>query len=326
MSKQTVLMTSVGAYLPANVVTNEDLSAYVDTSDEWIQRRTGITQRHFVADGETTADLASHAANQVLANATMQPQDIDLIIVATTTPDNTFPSTATKVQHQIGATGAIAFDVQAVCAGFIYAVDVAEAMLRGGRGRRALVIGAESFSKLLDWQDRTTCVLFGDGAGAVILEITDEASDWGIRSSVLHADGAHRDILYVDGGPSTTNDVGHVRMEGKEVFRHAVEKLAAVMDEALAAADMQPQDIDWLVPHQANIRIIDSMQKKMQLPGEKVIRTVAAHANTSAASIPLALATAVGDGRVQNGDLLAMEAIGGGLVWGAALVKFGRPS
>jgi 3-oxoacyl-[acyl-carrier-protein] synthase-3 len=326
MSKQTVLMTSVGAYLPANVVTNEDLSAYVDTSDEWIQRRTGITQRHFVGDGETTADLASHAANQALANAAMQPQDIDLIIVATTTPDNTFPSTATKVQHQIGATGAIAFDVQAVCAGFIYAVDVAEAMLRGGRGRRALVIGAESFSKLLDWQDRTTCVLFGDGAGAVILEITDEASDWGIRSSVLHADGAHRDILYVDGGPSSTNDVGHVRMEGKEVFRHAVEKLAAVMDEALAAADMQPQDIDWLVPHQANIRIIDAMQKKMQLPSEKVIRTVAAHANTSAASIPLALATAVGDGRVQNGDLLAMEAIGGGLVWGAALVKFGRPS
>lgn len=326
MSKQTVLMTSVGAYLPANVVTNEDLSAYVDTSDEWIQRRTGITQRHFVADGETTADLASHAANQALANAAMQPQDIDLIIVATTTPDNTFPSTATKVQHQISATGAIAFDVQAVCAGFIYAVDVAEAMLRGGRGRRALVIGAESFSKLLDWQDRTTCVLFGDGAGAVILEITDEASDWGIRSSVLHADGAHRDILYVDGGPSSTNDVGHVRMEGKEVFRHAVEKLAAVMDEALAAADMQPQDIDWLVPHQANIRIIDAMQKKMQLPSEKVIRTVAAHANTSAASIPLALATAVGDGRVQNGDLLAMEAIGGGLVWGAALVKFGRPS
>ena len=326
MSKQTVLMTSVGAYLPANVVTNEDLSAYVDTSDEWIQRRTGITQRHFVGDGETTADLASHAANQALANAAMQPQDIDLIIVATTTPDNTFPSTATKVQHQIGATGAIAFDVQAVCAGFIYAVDVAEAMLRGGRGRRALVIGAESFSKLLDWQDRTTCVLFGDGAGAVILEITDEASDWGIRSSVLHADGAHRDILYVDGGPSSTNDVGHVRMEGKEVFRHAVEKLAAVMDEALAAADMKPQDIDWLVPHQANIRIIDAMQKKMQLPSEKVVRTVAAHANTSAASIPLALATAVGDGRVQNGDLLAMEAIGGGLVWGAALVKFGRPS
>jgi len=325
MTKQTVLMTAVGAYLPANIVSNDDLSGFVDTNDEWIRRRTGITQRHFVADGETTADLASNAAQRALQHAALDATDIDLIIVATTTPDNTFPSTATKVQHQIGATGAIAFDVQAVCAGFIYAVDVADAMLRGGRGRRALVIGAESFSKLLDWQDRTTCVLFGDGAGAVILEVMDEDSDWGIRSSVLHSDGAYRDILYVDGGPSSTKDVGHVRMEGKEVFRHAVEKLAAVMDEALAAADMQASDIDWLVPHQANVRIIDGMQKKMQLPNEKVVRTVAQHANTSAASIPLALATAVEDGRVQNGDVLAMEAIGGGLVWGAALVKFGRP-
>lgn len=326
MSEQTVLLRSVGAYLPTNVVTNQDLSAFVDTSDEWIQRRTGIRQRHFVADDETTADIATRAAAQALENASLLAKDIDLIIVATTTPDNTFPSTATKVQHQIGASGAIAFDLQAVCAGFIYAVDVADAMLRGGRGRRALVIGAESFSKLLDWQDRTTCVLFGDGAGAVILEVMDESTEWGIRSSVLHADGAYRDILYVDGGPSSTNDVGHVRMEGKEVFRHAIEKLAAVMDEALAAAHMLPRDIDWLVPHQANIRIIDGMQKKMQLPNEKVIRTVAAHANTSAASIPLALATAVADGRIQNGDVLAMEAIGGGLVWGASIVKFGCPS
>ena len=237
-----------------------------------------------------------------------------------------FPSTATKVQHLIGASGAIAFDLQAVCAGFIYAVDVADAMLRGGRGRRALVIGAESFSKLLDWQDRTTCVLFGDGAGAVILEIVDEESDFGIRSSVLHADGAFRDILYVDGGPSTSQDVGYVRMEGKEVFRHAVEKLAAVMEEALFKADMQTHDIVWLNSHQANIRIIDGMQKKMQLPSERVVRTVEQHANTSAASIPLALATAIDDGRIKNGDVLAMEAIGGGLVWGAALVKFGRPS
>ena len=318
-------MTAVGSYLPANVVTNYDLSACVETSDEWIQRRTGIIQRHFVADGETTADLAGNAATKALTQAGLAPTDIDLIIVATTTPDNTFPSTATKVQHLIGASGAIAFDVQAVCAGFIYAVDVADAMLRGGRGRRALVIGAESFSKLLDWQDRTTCVLFGDGAGAVILEIFDGDSDFGIRSSVLHADGTYRDILYVDGGPSSNQDVGHVRMEGKEVFRHAIEKLAAVMDEALAKADMRPHDIDWLVPHQANIRIIDGMQKKMQLPSEKVVRTVDRHANTSAASIPLALATAVNDGRVKNGDVLAMEAIGGGLVWGAALVKFGRP-
>ena len=326
MSEQTVLMTAVGSYLPANVVTNHDLSACVETSDEWIRRRTGITQRHFVADGETTADLASKAAIKALMQAGLAPTDIDLIIVATTTPDNTFPSTATKVQHLIGAPGTIAFDVQAVCAGFIYAVDVADAMLRGKRGRRALVIGAESFSKLLDWQDRTTCVLFGDGAGAVILEIADGESDFGIRSSVLHADGAYRDILYVDGGPSSNQSVGHLRMEGKEVFRHAIEKLAAVMDEALAKANMKPHDIDWLVPHQANIRIIDGMQKKMQLPREKVVRTVDQHANTSAASIPLALATAVDDGRVKNGDVLAMEAIGGGLVWGATLVKFGRPS
>ena len=325
MSKQTVLMTTVGSYLPAKVVTNNDLSACVDTSDEWIRRRTGILQRHFVANGETTADLASKAATNALTQGGFSPTDIDLIIVATTTPDNTFPSTATKVQHLIGASGAIAFDLQAVCAGFIYAIDVADAMLRGGRGRRALVIGAESFSKLLDWQDRTTCVLFGDGAGAVILEIVDEDSDFGIRSSVLHADGAYRDILYVDGGPSTSQDVGYVRMEGKEVFRHAVEKLAAVMEEALVKADMQTHDIDWLVPHQANIRIIDGMQKKMQLPRERVVRTVEQHANTSAASIPLALATAIGDGRIKNGDVLAMEAIGGGLVWGAALVKFGRP-
>ena len=214
MGKQTVLMTAVGSYLPANVVTNDDLSAYVDTSDEWIRRRTGIVQRHFVAEGETTADLASIAATNALAQAGLAPTEIDLIIVATTTPDNTFPSTATKVQNQIGASGAIAFDVQAVCAGFIYAVDIADAMLRGGRGHRALVIGAESFSKLLNWQDRTTCVLFGDGAGAAVLEIVVADSDFGIRSSVLHADGAYRDILFVDGGPSSNQDVGFVRMEG----------------------------------------------------------------------------------------------------------------
>jgi len=318
-------MTAVGSYLPANVVSNEALSRRVDTDDEWIRRRTGIGQRHIVADGETTADLATAAATAALANGGLDATDIDLIIVATTTPDNTFPSTATKVQHMIGAKGAIAFDVQAVCAGFVYALDIAEAMLQGGRGRRALVIGAESFSKLLDWQDRTTCVLFGDGAGAAVLELVDDAPDWGIRSSVLHADGAYRDILYVDGGPSATGDVGHVRMEGKEVFRHAVEKLAAVMDEALDAAGLCAADIDWLVPHQANVRIIDAMQKKMDLPNDRVVRTVEQHANTSAASIPLALASAVGDGRIGNGDMVAMEAIGGGLVWGAALVKFGRP-
>jgi 3-oxoacyl-[acyl-carrier-protein] synthase-3 len=318
-------MTAVGSYLPANVVTNEALSSFVDTDDAWIRRRTGIAQRHLVADGETTADLANNAASKALANAGLTGADIDLIIVATTTPDNTFPSTATKLQNMIGAKGAIAFDVQAVCAGFVYALDIADAMLQSGRGRRALVVGAESFSKLLDWKDRTTCVLFGDGAGAVVLELADNADDWGIRSSVLHSDGAYRDILYVDGGPSVNAAVGHVRMEGKEVFRHAVEKLASVMDEALGAANMQAHEIDWLVPHQANIRIIDAMQKKMGLPSDRVVRTVEQHANTSAASIPLALATAVGDGRIKNGDVVAMEAIGGGLVWGAALVKFGRP-
>jgi len=319
------LMTAVGSYLPANVVTNEALSSFVDTDDAWIRRRTGIAQRHLVADGETTADLANNAASKALANAGLTGADIDLIIVATTTPDNTFPSTATKLQNMIGAKGAIAFDVQAVCAGFVYALDIADAMLQSGRGRRALVVGAESFSKLLDWKDRTTCVLFGDGAGAVVLELADNADDWGIRSSVLHSDGAYRDILYVDGGPSVNAAVGHVRMEGKEVFRHAVEKLASVMDEALGAANMEAHEIDWLVPHQANIRIIDAMQKKMGLPSDRVVRTVEQHANTSAASIPLALATAVGDGRIKNGDVVAMEAIGGGLVWGAALVKFGRP-
>jgi 3-oxoacyl-[acyl-carrier-protein] synthase-3 len=318
-------MTAVGSYLPANVVTNEALSSFVDTDDAWIRRRTGIAQRHLVADGETTADLANNAASKALANAGLTGAEIDLIIVATTTPDNTFPSTATKLQNMIGAKGAIAFDVQAVCAGFVYALDIADAMLQSGRGRRALVVGAESFSKLLDWKDRTTCVLFGDGAGAVVLELADNADDWGIRSSVLHSDGAYRDILYVDGGPSVNAAVGHVRMEGKEVFRHAVEKLASVMDEALGAANMQAHEIDWLVPHQANIRIIDAMQKKMGLPSDRVVRTVEQHANTSAASIPLALATAVGDGRIKNGDVVAMEAIGGGLVWGAALVKFGRP-
>jgi len=325
MPETNVLMISVGSYLPARVVTNEELSGFVDTSDEWIRQRTGISQRHIVAEGELTSDLAANAAEQALDRINLSASDIDLIIVATTTPDDTFPSTATKLQHRLGAKHAIAFDVQAVCAGFVYALDIADAMLRTGRGRRALVIGAESFSKILDWNDRGTCVLFGDGAGAVILERVDDAADWGIRSSVLHSDGEHRDILYVDGGPSSTSKVGHVRMEGNKVFRHAVEKLSSVMDEALEAAGMTVADVDWLVPHQANIRIIDGMQKKMRLPAERVVRTVDKHANTSAASIPLALSVAVNDGRIKNGDVVAFEAIGGGLVWGAALVKYGRP-
>lgn len=328
MPDMTVLMTSVGSYLPANVVTNEDLTKFVDTSDEWIQQRTGIKQRHIVAEDEKTSDLARQAATNALDRIGLTGADVDLIIVATSTPDDTFPSTATKIQHQLGATTAIAFDVQAVCAGFVYALDVADAMLRTGRGRRALVIGAESFSKILDWEDRSTCVLFGDGAGAVVLEAREGAdanASWGIQASVLHADGAHRDILYVDGGPSSTKTVGHVRMEGNKVFRHAVDKLSSVMDEALDKADMTVADVDWLVPHQANIRIIDGMQKKMKLGPERVVKTVHLHANTSAASIPLALSAAVDDGRVQNGHVVAFEAIGGGLVWGASLVKYGTP-
>ena len=319
-------MISVGGYLPQRVVSNHELAAVVDTSDEWIRQRTGIAQRHIVAEGEKTSDLARHAADRALANAGMTGADIDLIIIATSTPDDTFPSTATKVQHQIGAHNAIAFDVQAVCAGFVYALDVADAMLSSGRARRALVIGAESFSKILDWEDRSTCVLFGDGAGAVLLERSECPDGFGVLASRLHADGAHRDILYVDGGPSSSGTVGHLRMEGNKVFRHAVEKLSSVMDEVLEAAGMVVDQVDWLVPHQANIRIIEGMQKRMGLGDDRVVKTVHDHANTSAASIPLALSSAVEDGRIKNGQLLAFEAIGGGLVWGASLVRFGRPT
>ena len=326
MADSATLMISVGSYLPERVVSNDELAGFVDTSDEWIRQRTGIAQRHIVADGEMTSDLARIAAERALERAGIGADEIDLIIIATSTPDDTFPSTATKVQHQLGATGAIAFDVQAVCAGFVYALDVADAMLSAGRGKRALVIGAESFSKILDWNDRSTCVLFGDGAGAVLLERSDDPRGYGVLASRLHADGAHRDILYVDGGPSSSGAVGHVRMEGNKVFRHAVEKLSSVMDEVLVAADMPVTAVDWLVPHQANIRIIEGMQKKMGLPNSQVVKTVHNHANTSAASIPLALAEAVSDGRISDGQVLAFEAIGGGLVWGAALVRYGRPA
>ena len=320
-----ILMTGVGAYLPERVVTNNDLARWVETSDEWIKQRTGIEQRHMVAEGELTSDLATKAALQALENANLSASDIDVIVLATTTPDDTFPSTATKVQRKLGAATAFAFDIQAVCAGFVYALTVAESLLAAQKGTRALVIGAESFTKLLDWEDRTTCVLFGDGAGAVILEAQETDADYGILASALHSDGNFRDILYVDGGPSATGDVGHVRMEGQDVFRHAVEKLSSVMDEVLVKADIAPEAVDWLVPHQANIRIINGMQKKLGLPVERVVRTVHKHANTSAASIPLALSEAVHDGRIKSGDLLALEAIGGGLAWGASLVRYGRP-
>ena len=327
MSKANrILMTGVGAYLPERIVTNDELSGWVDTSDEWIKQRTGIEQRHMVAEGELTSDLAYNAAIQALAHAKLQPEQIDVIVIATTTPDDTFPSTASKVQQRLGAKQAFAFDVQAVCAGFVYALTVAESLLIAQKGTKALVIGAESFTKLLDWEDRGTCVLFGDGAGAVILEAEEAPADFGILASKLHTDGAFRDILYVDGGPSATGDVGHVRMEGQEVFRHAVEKLSSVMDEVLKDADVAAEAVDWLVPHQANIRIINGMQRKLRLPADRVVRTVHKHANTSAASIPLALSEAVHDGRITDGDLLALEAIGGGLAWGASLVRFGRPS
>ena len=321
-----ILMTSVGSYLPERIITNTELSEWVDTSDEWIRQRTGIEQRHMVAEGEKTSDLAVNAAKMALSHVSMDVDDIDIIVVATTTPDDTFPSTATTVQRKLGAKQAFAFDVQAVCAGFVYALTVAESMLLAGKGQKALVIGAESFTKLLDWTDRGTCVLFGDGAGAVILEAAEGADDYGILSSALHSDGNFRDILYVDGGPSATGDVGHVRMEGQEVFRHAVEKLSSVMDEVLQMAGKAPSEIDWLVPHQANLRIINGMQRKLKLPEDRVIRTVQKHANTSAASIPLALSEAVHDGRISSGDLLALEAIGGGLAWGGSLVRYGRPS
>ena len=325
MSQQRVLMTSVGSYLPKKIVTNDDLAQWVDTSDEWIKQRTGIAQRHMVADDELTSDLAYHAAQDALSHASLSGSDIDVIVVATTTPDDTFPSTATKVQHRLGATNAFAFDVQAVCAGFIYALTVAESLLIAKKAKRALVIGAESFTKLLDWQDRSTCVLFGDGAGAVILESEDAPDHYGILASALHSDGAYRDILYVDGGPSATGDVGHVRMSGQDVFRHAVDKLSTVMQEVLDQAGIGAEEVDWLVPHQANIRIINGMQRKFGLPAERVVRTVDKHANTSAASIPLALSEAVHDSRIKSGDLLALEAIGGGLAWGGSLVRYGRP-
>jgi 3-oxoacyl-[acyl-carrier-protein] synthase-3 len=313
-----------GAYLPAKTVTNADLASLVDTSDEWIAQRTGIRERHIAADGETTSDLALAATNRALAAAGVTGRDIDLIVLATTTADQTFPATAVKIQQAIGMEGGAAFDVQAVCSGFVYAIAVADNFLKLGQAKRALVIGAETFSRILDWTDRGTCVLFGDGAGAVVLEAQSEAeaAGRGIISTHLHSDGRFQDILYVDGGPSTTGTVGKLRMNGKEVFRHAVQKLADVVEETLAANGLEAGAIDWLVPHQANQRIIDSTARKLNLPTERVVSTIARHGNTSAASIPLALAEAVGDGRIKQGDLVLTEAMGGGLTWGAALIRW----
>jgi len=313
-----------GGYLPEKVVTNADLAERLATSDEWIVQRTGIRQRHVAAVGELTSDLATAAARQALKSAGMAGGDLDLIVLATATPDHTFPATATKVQAQLGMTRGAAFDVQAVCTGFIYALATADALLRMGQARTALVIGAETFSRILDWQDRGTCVLFGDGAGAVVLQAApaEGKSARGILSSHLHSDGSNYKLLYVDGGPSTTGTSGYLRMEGREVFRHAVQRLAEVVDEALAANGLQESDIDWLVPHQANRRIIDSMARKLHLSPEKVVVTIDRHANTSAASVPLALAEAVADGRIRRGQLVLLEAMGGGLTWGASLVRW----
>jgi 3-oxoacyl-[acyl-carrier-protein] synthase III len=319
MSRRSVIR-GAGAYLPAQIVTNDDLARKMDTSDEWIVQRTGIRQRHVAAEGEMTSHLATKAAEKAMAAAGVAADDIDLIVLATTTPDETFPATATKVQAMLGLTRGAAFDVQAVCAGFVYATAVADNFIKAGQADTALVIGAETFTRLLDWNDRGTAVLFGDGAGAVVLKGEPDGGR-GILSTHLHSDGRTHDALYVDGGPSLNGRVGHVRMQGKEVFKHAVSKLGQVIQEALDVNGMTAADIDWLVPHQANRRIIDSMAEKYRLPKEKVVITVDRHANTSAASVPLALAEAIGDGRIKPGDLVVLEAIGGGLAWGAALVR-----
>ena len=318
-------LLGTGSALPRRVVTNAELAERVDTSDEWIVERTGIRQRYIAESDETTATLAIAAARAALADAGVDASSIGLIVLATATPDNTFPATATKVQHALGCNGGIAFDVAAVCSGFLYALATADSLLRTGMAKRALVIGAETFSRILDWDDRTTCVLFGDGAGAVVLEApSGEAGGKdapGILGTRLHADGAQHDLLYVDGGPSTTQTVGHVRMRGPEVFRHAVTNLSSVLREVLEEQGVTADEIDWVVPHQANARILDATARKLGISPDKVIVTVDRHANTSAASVPLALDTARRDGRIKAGDLVMLEAMGGGFTWGASLIR-----
>ena len=319
MSRRSVV-AGVGSALPKHKVTNDELAATVDTTDEWIVERTGIRSRYIAAEGETTGSLALEAARGALEHAGVSALDIDLIVLATATPDQTFPSTATKVQAALGINDCIAFDVHAVCTGFLYALSVADSMLRSGNARKALVIGAETFSRILDWEDRATCVLFGDGAGALVLSA--EETDSGILATKLHADGRHNDLLFVDGGPSTTGTVGKLRMKGREVFRHAVINLADVLNEVLSDAGLTSDDVDWVVPHQANARILDATAKKLGLPPEKVVVTVDRHANTSAASVPLAFDTAVKDGRIKRGDVVVLEAMGGGFTWGAAALRY----
>src|SRR5688500_10605882 len=314
------VIKGTGSALPARRVDNAELADQVETSDEWIVERTGIRSRYVAADGETTATLAVEACRNALEAAGLGPQDIGLIVLATATPDQTFPSSATKVQAALGIDDCIAFDVHAVCTGFLYALTVADSMLRGGNASKALVIGAETFSRILDWEDRATCVLFGDGAGALVLSA--EETEGGSRATRLHAVGRHNDRLFVDGGPATTGTVGKLRMKGREVFRHAVVNLAAVLGEVLEDAGLTSADVDWVVPHQANARILDATARKLGLPNEKIVVTVDRHANTSAASVPLALDVAVKDGRIKRGDLVVLEAMGGGFTWGAAVLRY----
>ena len=325
MSVMRSVVIGHGAYLPERVVTNAELAGKVDTSDEWIVQRTGIRQRHIAADGEFTSHLGLKAAQAAIADAKIDPQSIDLIVLATSTPDHTFPATAVQIQNGLGIHHGAAFDLQAVCSGFIFALATADNFLKAGTYKRALVIGAETFSRILDWNDRATCVLFGDGAGAVVLEAQQQqgtSADRGILTTHLRSDGRHKDKLYVDGGPSSTQTVGHLRMEGREVFKHAVGMITDVIVDAFAATGTTAEDIDWLVPHQANKRIIDASAKKLDIAPQKVVLTVDRHGNTSAASIPLALATAADDGRIKRGDLVMLEAMGGGFTWGSALLRW----
>ena len=325
MSVLRSVVLGCGSYLPARILSNDELARSVETTDEWIVQRTGIRERHIAAPGEMTSDLAIHAARAALANAHIEADTIDLIVLGTSTPDQTFPATAVTVQHALGITPGAAFDLQAVCSGFVYALSIADSMLRCGKHKRALVIGAETFSRILDWNDRTTCVLFGDGAGAIVLEAQEqpgETSDRGVLTTHLRSDGKHKSKLYVDGGPSSTQTVGHLRMEGKEVFKHAVAMITDVIEDAFEATGTTAADIDWFVPHQANKRIIDGSAHKLGISPEKVVITVDRHGNTSAASIPLALADAVADRRIKRGSLILMEAMGGGFTWGSAMLRW----